>query len=239
METFSDLVARERRSDDPALAVSDSRGYDYHRFLTTAWKTGNFLRHLGVREGVTVGVVVASAAQPVLGFLGSVLLGAGVRFDPPKEVEARVLLAPGEAVGEYDLPPGGQFISYGETVADPTVSQFESDVWSENPVFPETPVPPETTALAGEREVTHVDLLDAGKAVAAERNLEPGHSVVVRAPLSDPRAVAAGVVAPLVAGAEIVLDANRTGDFAVAVDDVPERTVVRVVDVPLSFDASN
>ncbi|WP_227376125.1 long-chain fatty acid--CoA ligase [Haladaptatus halobius] len=238
MDTFGDLAARERRSDDPALAVPDSRGYDYHRFLTTAWKTGNFLRHLGVREGATVGIVSSPAAPPVLGFLGSVLLGGGVRFDPPREVEARVLLAPGDSVGEYDLPPGGQFIAYGEAADDPRVSQFESDVWSENPVFPETPVPPETTALAGEPEMSHADLLDAGRAVAEERHLEPGDSVVIRAPLSDPRAVAAGVVAPLVAGAEIGLDAERTGDFSVAVEDAPEKEVARVADVPLSFDSS-
>ncbi|WP_227354969.1 hypothetical protein [Haladaptatus salinisoli] len=239
MDTFADLVARERRSDDPALAVPDSRGYDYHRLLTTAWKTGNFLRHLGVGEGATVGVVAAPAAPPVLGFLGSALLGAGVRFDPPREVDARVLLAPGAIVGEYDLPPGGQYASYGGAVDDPRVSHFESDVWSENPAFPETPIPPETTALAGDRAVSRADLLDAGEAVAEARHLEAGDSVVVRAPLSDPRAVAAGVVAPLVAGAEIRLDADRTGDFAVAVEDAPEKEVVRLADVPLSFDRPN
>ncbi|WP_458206556.1 hypothetical protein [Haladaptatus sp. NG-SE-30] len=238
MDTFADLVARERRSDDPVLAVPDTRGYDYHRFLTTAWKTGNFLRHLGVREGVTVGIVTSSAAQPLLGFLGSVLLGAGVWFDPPNDVDARVLLAPEEAVGEYDLPPGGQYVSYGRPVDNPRVSHFEEDVWSENPVFPETPLPPETTALTGEREITHAELLDAGKSVAEEWHFDPGDSVVLRAPLSNPRAVAAGVVAPLIGGAEIVLDTDRVGDFAVAIEDAPEKTVVQVADVPLSFGSS-
>ncbi|WP_458187381.1 hypothetical protein [Haladaptatus sp. NG-WS-4] len=233
MDTFADLVARERRSDDPALAIPDSRGYDYHRFLTTAWKTGNFLRHLGVREGVTVAVVPLPTAPPLLGFLGATLLGASVWFDPPNDVAARVLLAPGEKVGEYDLPPGGQTVSYGGPVEDPHVSHFEADVWSENPAFPETPIPPETTALTGEHEVAHAALLDAGKRVADQWELEPGDSVVVRTPLADPRTVAAGVVAPLVAGAEIDIDTDHVGEFAVADEDAPEKTVVQVADVPL------
>ncbi|SIQ94013.1 hypothetical protein SAMN05421858_0882 [Haladaptatus litoreus] len=218
MDALSDLVARERRSDDPVLSVPDSRGYDYHRLCTTAWKTGNFFRHLGVRDGVTVGIVPSSSAQSILGFLGATLLGASVRFDPPRDIDARVLLAPTETVGDYELPPGGQYVGHGEKPADPTVSHFETDVWSENPTFPETALSPETIALTGERDVSHAELLATGSAVCDRWNLEPGDSVVVRAPLSDPRVVAGGIIAPLVGGAEIVLDADRTGDFAVCND---------------------
>jgi hypothetical protein len=55
------LLARERRSERVACRVGDARSYDYDRFLTTAWQAGNYLRHLGVREGVAVGV----AADPI------------------------------------------------------------------------------------------------------------------------------------------------------------------------------
>lgn len=233
MDTLGDLVARERRSDDPALAVPDSGGYDYHRLCTTAWKTGNFLRHLGVREGVTVAIHTTPAAQPTLGFLGATLLGASVRFDPPTRTDARVVLAPSESVSEYELPPGGQYVAYGEDVADPTVSHFERDVWSENPVFPETPLPPETVALTGERDVSHADLLAAADAVVAEWTLESNDSVAVRAPLSNPRTVAGGIVAPLLVGAEIVLDADRTAEFVVADSDAPDPSVLAVNDVSL------
>lgn len=235
MNTLGDLVARKRRSDDPALSVPDSRGYDYHRLCTTAWKTGNFFRHLGVREGVTVAINPSPAAQPVLGFFGAVLLGASVRFDPPTEIDARVLLASGESVEEYELPPGGQYVSYGDAVPDPTVSHFETDVWSENPVFPETSLPPETAALSrsDDREISHADLLDAGNAVASEWGLEPGDSVAVRAPLANPGTVAAGLVAPLLVGAEIVLDADRTADFAVSDSAAPEPSVLSPDEVPL------
>ncbi len=151
---------------------------------------------------MTVAIHTSPAAQPVLGFFGAVLLGAGVRFDPPTEIDARVLLAPGESVEEYELPPGGQYVSYGDSAPDPTVSHFETDVWSENPVFPETPLPPETVALSrsDDREISHADLLDAGNAVASEWGLEPGDSVAVRAPLANPRTVAAGLIAPLLVG---------------------------------------
>jgi hypothetical protein len=235
MNTLGDLVARNRRSGDPALSIPDSRGYDYHRLCTTAWKTGNFLRHLGVRQGVTVAIHTASAAQPVLGFFGAALLGASVRFDPPTEIDARVLLAPGASVEEYELPSGGQYVSYGDSVPDPTVSHFETDVWSENPVFPETPLPPETVALSrsNDREISHAELLDAGNTVASDWNLESGDSVGVRAPLSDPRTVAAGLVAPLLVGAEIVLDADRTADFAVSDSAAPEPSVLAPNEVPL------
>ncbi|MCO8254213.1 long-chain fatty acid--CoA ligase [Haladaptatus sp. AB618] len=238
MQILGDLVVRSRRSDDPALGVSGSGGYDYHRFCTTAWKTGNFFRHLGVREGVTVGIRATPAAQPILGFFGAVLLGASVRFDPPNDIDARVLLAPTERVGEYELPPGGQYVAYGDAPADPTVSHFETDVWSENPVFPETPLSSETPALTGEREVSHAELLDAGTAVADEWGFGPSDSVAVRTPLSDPRTIAAGLVAPLLVGGECVLDTERTADFAVVDDDsgasnAPESSAITLDDVPL------
>ncbi|WP_266076207.1 acyl-CoA synthetase family protein [Haladaptatus caseinilyticus] len=233
MNALGDLVARERRSDDPALSIPHSGGYDYHRLCTTAWKTGNFLRHLGVREGVSVGIVTSPSAQPVLGFLGAMLLGSTVRFDPPNEFDARVLLAPTEGVGDYELPPGGQYVAYGKSPTDPNVSHFETDVWSENPTFPETPIPPETTALTGETDVSHEELIGAGRRIADQWNLKPGNAVVVRAPLADPRAVGGGIVAPLIAGAEIVLDTDRIGEFAIACDgdDVPDGSVLTAGDV--------
>lgn len=234
MNALGDLVARERRSDDPALAVPDSGGYDYHRLCTTAWKTGNFLRHLGVREGVTVGIATSASAQLVLGFLGATLLGSVVRFDPPSEIDARVLLAPTEDVGDYELPPGGQYVGYGASPTDPNVSHFETDVWSENPTFPETLISPDTVALTGKTDVSHAELLAAGKRVTERWELEPGDSVVVRASLSDPRAVAAGIVAPLAVDAEIVLDTAKTGTFSVRdTDDSPEATDIVLDDVRL------
>ncbi|WP_132057511.1 hypothetical protein [Halorussus amylolyticus] len=68
--------------------------------------------------------------------------------------------------------------------------------------------------------------------MADDWNLEPGDEVAVRASLADPGTVVAGVLAPLLAGAAMLLpDEGATGDFAVAVGDAPEKTVVRPSEV--------
>ncbi|RBI61239.1 hypothetical protein DMJ13_16090 [halophilic archaeon] len=252
MDTLGDLVARERRSDDPALLVpgDSAREFDYHRFCTTAWKTGNYLRRLGVRaseerpsddaadpSGATVAIVPARAPEAVLALLGTALLGARVRFAPPRDVPARVLVAPGDRIGEYDLPPGGQRIAFREEADDPAVSWFGESVWSENPAFPPTPVSPGAPALTdGDRDHSHAALLAAAETVAEEWNLEPGDAVAVRASLADPRAVVAGVLAPLLAGAAILLpDGRSTGAFAVVADgdDAPEDDALSPTEVAL------
>jgi len=251
MNALGDLVARDRpsgdaasnrspnsggrRSDDPALsAPRERRAYDYRRFRTTAWKTGNFWRRRGLHAGATVAVADDPEPEAVFAFLGAALLGARTRFGPPGEVSARIAVAPREAVGGYDLPPGGQRVAYGGPPDDPSVAHFERDVWSENPAFPETSVGPESVALVAtdggdDREFSHADLLSAARAVADDWGLEPGDEVAVRAPLADPGTVVAGVVAPLVAGAAILLpDGEAVGDYAVVgeASDPPEpRTV--------------
>jgi len=238
MDGLGDLVARCRRSDDPALvAPRESRRYDYHRFCTTTWKTGNFWRRRGLHEDATVAVADDPCPEAVFAFLGAALLGARTRFGLPDPsdgdaFDARIVVAPSNDIGDYDLPPGSQRVAYGGPPDDPAVAHFERDVWSENPAFPETPIDPETVALVagggsatsdqrdrleGEnREFSHANLLSSAREVAAEWGLEPGDEVAVRSPLAEPGAVVAGVVAPLLAGATVLLpDADATGDFTV------------------------
>lgn len=253
MDTLGDLVARERRTGDPALHVPGTppREYDYRRFCTTTWKTGNYLRRLGVRStdevedqdgslaGATVAVVPTRAPEPLLALFGSALLGARVRFAPPRDVAARVLVAPGDEMDAYDLPPGSQRIAYGVESDDPAVAWFGESVWSENPSFPPTAVSPDAPAVTTDDcDHAHADLLVAADATATAWELDDGDTVAVRAPLSDPRALAAGVLAPLLAGAEILLpDDEYVGDVAV-VDDAdvagaPEADALSVDDVSL------
>lgn len=234
METLGDLVARERRSDDLALAAPrENRSYDYHRFCTTAWKTGNVFRRLGVHDDAAVAVADDPEPEALFAFFGAALLGARTEFGPPYDREARVAVAPREAIGAYDLPPGGQRVAYGGPPDDPAVHQFERDVWSENPAFPETPVDSGTVAIvAGGRAVGHDDLLGAAREVADEWGLEPGDEVAVRASLADLGTVVAGAVAPLLAGAAILFpDGDATGDCAVARGDAPEKRVREPDDV--------
>lgn len=215
---LGDLVARERRNDALALdAPALGRDYDYRRFCTTAWKVGNFLHHIGVRSGVAVGIAADPVPEPVLSLFGAALLAAPIRFldgDPDEDTRA-VVVPPGrEAV---DLPPGGQRVVYGDPPEDPSVSYFERDVWSQNPTEPPDPVTPEDVALRAEGEYSHRDLLAAAEGVVGEWALEPGESVAVRAPLAHPGTIAAGVVAPLLAGGKVLLPGEGSeGDYAVS-----------------------
>jgi hypothetical protein len=248
MDVLGDLVARHRRSDDPALvAPREKRSYDYHRFCTTAWKTGNFWRRRGLHADATVAIADDPQPEAVFTFLGAALLGARTRFGLGREssadgpLDARIVVAPPDEVGEYEVSPGTQRVAYGDPPDDPSVAHFERDVWSENPAFPETPIDPETVALVAggdvaeeERRLSHVDLLTTAREVADDWGLEPADEVAIRAPLADPGTVVAGVVAPLLEGATILLPAGNgkakseaTGDYAVGASDSPESDVVR------------
>ncbi|WP_135825409.1 long-chain fatty acid--CoA ligase [Halorussus ruber] len=222
MDALGDLVARSRRSEESALlAPGENRTYDYHRFCTTAWKTGNFWRRRGVHDEATVAVADDPEPEVVFSFFGAALLGARTRFGLPdpaaEDLDARIAVAPADEIGDYEVPPGTQRVGYGGPPDDPAVAHFERDVWSENPSFPETPIDPGTVALvAGEAEFSHADLLSAAREVADDWGLEPGDEVAVRAPLADPGTVVAGIVAPLLAGAAILLpDEDSVGDFGV------------------------
>jgi hypothetical protein len=59
--------------------------------------------------------------------------------------------------------------------------------------------------------------------------------ISIRAPLSDPRTVAAGVLAPLLAGSEILFsNDDSVGDVAVGDgNDAPEATMLSLDDVSL------
>ncbi|WP_276300391.1 hypothetical protein [Halorussus lipolyticus] len=238
MNALGDLVARDRRSEETALvAPRENRTYDYHRFCTTAWKTGNFWRRRGVHDEATVAVADDPEPEAVFSLLGAALLGARTRFGLPAtgetgdsgqtgdsekaaDLDARVVVAPHDEIGDYEVPPGCQRVGYGGPPDDPAIAHFERDVWSENPSFPETPIDPETVALVADGdEFTHADLLTAAEEVADDWGLEPGDEVAVRAPLADPGTVVAGLVAPLVAGAAVLFPDDETaGDFAVVAE---------------------
>lgn len=241
MTTLGHLVARDRLATPAVLdAPGDPpRNYDYRRFATTVWKTGNFLRHLGVREGSTVAVAdgpvarnPSSEATPesVFAFLGAALLGAKTRFDPPSDPDCRALVAPTETIQEYGLPPGGQRVAYGPRPDDPLVTHFETGMWSENPTFPDVDaVDEDTPALeTSGRTYAHATLVGAAEWVCDEYDIDAESVVAVRAPLADAGTVVAGLLAPLSVGATILLpDDERAGDVAVDGADAPEGRVIR------------
>lgn len=239
MQTVGDLFGRERRSDRPALVDATGREYDYHWVCTTSWKAGNFLRHTGVRRGVTVGVV-GEGPLALLAFFGTALLEGTTRFDPVRDLAdeeaVRTLVAPTGALDEYALPAGAQRVAYGGQPDEPGVHHFDAGLWSENPSFPPVTFDPETVVLEGSdgRRESHRAVVDAARGVAEAVGIEEGVRVAVRGPLSDPRVVTAGVIAPLLVGGTIVLtgddssaDGDPRGDVAVgAGTGVPEPTTV-------------
>ena len=220
VRVLGDAVGRDRRSDAPALRTGN-REYDYRRFCTTAWKTGNLLRNEGVRSGMAVAVADDPAPEAVLGFYGAALLGAAVGFGPDAlRDRTKALVVPTPDLGDYDAGPRTRRVAYGAEPADPSVAYFERDVWSENPTEPPDRVAPEDPLLrTPDREWTHAEVLDAARAVADEWDLEPGEAVAVRAPFAHPGTVAAGLVAPVLAGAVVLLpdgdEEDDAGDYAV------------------------
>ena len=227
VRTLGDLLPRERRSGAVAVRADGDTDhvYTYQRFLTTAWKTGNFFRHLGVREGVTVGIVAEPRPQPLLGLFGATLLGAQVRLDPPEAIDARVVLAPTDRIERYELPPGGQRVGYAASPSEPSVRYFEENIWSENPTIPPEDRDPKATAIVtDDTSYSHEHLLSTAFDTVERLSLGPGEMVAVRAPLADPRTVAAGVLAPLLAGGAVQLGADGSDADAEIVADVEPAT---------------
>lgn len=227
--TVGDLLERERRTGGLALRALTPDGldrtYSYRDALTTAWKSGNFLRHLGVR-GVgeapedrisTVEVAPDPLPEPVFTFLGAAGLGARTTFDPRADGRARVSVVGVDDAGRYDPPPGSKLVVYGGAPETPAVEHWEQEVWSENPrAHPARVDPGDTVLVAGDDRYSHARVLDAARSVVSDSGLEPGDRVAVRADFEDPRVVVAGVVAPLYAGATVVFpDDERRGAYVV------------------------
>ncbi len=219
--TLGPYFRRDRRSEVTVLEDGTGRSYDAHWLLTSSWKAGNFLRHSGVREGVTVGVAVGdglTSPSALLAFFGTALLGGETWFNPPQDLSAgacRVVVAPADRVETYTLPAGGQRIGYGSQPADqePSIHHFDSGLWSENPSFPPLSLEPEMGLLTdGKRSVTQATALEAAADVVERAGIDASTRVGVRGPLSDPRTVIGGVLAPLVAGGTIVLPGSGVGE---------------------------
>ncbi|OYR40211.1 hypothetical protein DJ82_08085 [Halorubrum sp. Ib24] len=220
MDVVGDILARDRRSRDVALVTPDERERTYRDLITNGYKSANVLRYLGAREGSTVAVEPAPGLHTTLAFLGAAALGRPVRFDPETGIARgdRVVLVDVADESTTEPAPGTGLAAFGGPPERPETTHWEQELWSENPGMPPSGVGPDDIVLRetdGEGpdrsgSVTHRALLDAAASVAGEHGLEPGDSVTLRGDLSDPRALAAGLVAPLAAGATSVLVGEET-----------------------------
>jgi hypothetical protein len=219
MDVVGDIVSRERRSDDIAFRTASRAGsYSYAKCCTNAWKAGNLLRHYGVREGAKVAIDAGErpSPQPLVGFLGAALLGATVRFAPSSDTDARALLVPAGRVDQYEPDAGTSVLAYGGAVDDPAIAHFEREAWSENPTTPPEAVTPDATVLTAFTErFTHERLLAGASTLVNRHGIDGDTEVAIRAPLSAPGTVVAGLLAPLLVGGTVLLDRTATGTVAV------------------------
>ncbi|WP_144799525.1 acyl-CoA synthetase family protein [Halorubrum depositum] len=222
MDVVGDLLARDRRSRDVALVTPDGRERTYRDLITNAYKAANVLRYLGAREGSTVAVEPAPGLHTTLAFLGAAGLGAPVRFDPAAGIVRgdRVVLVDVADESTTEPAPGTSLAAFGGPPERPETTHWEQELWSENPGMPPSGVGPDDPVLRGANgdepdeagDVSHRALLDAAGSVVDELRLEQGDRAVLRGDLADSRALAAGVVAPLAAGATSVLAGEATDD---------------------------
>lgn len=230
MDSLADLLdtdADRTAIEHPARA---SHPIPLGQFSKTAYKTGNYFRHLGVGPGATVAVADDRAPEPLYALFGAALLGATVRFGPT-EGDWRVLVGPTVDVADRSTAPGSKRLAYGERPTDPAVAHFGTGVWSENPTFPDDGDVGREDPLLETADDTwsHGEVLDAAQTVVERADLTDDDAVAVRASLSNPGTIVAGVVAPLLAGATVLLPAQETvGTIAVAVadGDAPESRTV-------------
>lgn len=233
METVKELVAAATDHEGTVLDVAGrSAPYTYGDFVPNVWKAGNLLGHYGVHPGASVTVAPGpkepdptgplgrvDAGEPVLGVLGGVLVGATVRLEPIEPVDSRVLLAPANWGDRFDTGPSCSVLAYGGPPTDPAVRHFEEELWSENPTEPPEQVDAADPALAdGEATFDHGELVAAAEEVVADHGLSSSSTVTLDAALSEPGAVVAGVLAPLVAGACVRLPVESPPETATQTD---------------------
>ncbi|WP_280587380.1 hypothetical protein [Halorubrum sp. Boch-26] len=257
MDVVGDILARDRRSRDIALVTPDGRERTYRDVITNAYKAANVLRYLGAREGSTVAVEPTPGLHPLLGFLGAAGLGAPVRFDPAAGVERgdRVVLVDVDHESTTKPAPGTGLAVFGGPPERPETTHWEQELWSENPGMPPSAVGPDDPVLRGPGgdepgdggpeddgpngggDVSHRALLDAAASVVDEEGSDPDDGVVLRGDLADPRALTAGVVAPLAAGATAVLAGDQpTDDEPTVTVDGADAEESRTVTLPVIGD---
>ncbi len=223
METLPDLLARDRRSSTPAVRFpATDREMSYRDFITTAYKSANVLRYLGVSEGATVAIDPRPAPEALLAFFGAAQLSAVATFDLTTS-SPRVVLSHVDREADLDVEPGTRLAVYNGPPTDSATTHWEAEVWSENPATPPSDATSDTPVLvAKDSTYTHGDLLAAAADAVDVLGLTAEETIAVSTSFSDPRTIAGGAIAALSVGATAVFVGDRQ-----AVDDVDRATLER------------
>jgi len=227
MDTLTDLAATAKaRSGTVIDAAGRAAPYSYDEFGTNSFKAGNLLGHYGVHPGGTVAVIVGpkdapsdgaapaaipDSADPLLALLGGASLGATVDLTPIAPVDARALVRPDWQ--DIAVEPQCSVLAYGGPPTDPAVTHFERELWSENPTEPPESVESDDPAVRIDGEqFTHAQLLETSNAVVDAHGLDETSRVLLATGLTEPGALVAGVLAPLVSGGTILFPGEGGGE---------------------------
>ncbi|MFC7072930.1 hypothetical protein ACFQJ7_13350 [Halovenus rubra] len=229
-ETLKDIVGAGRNREGTALDITGRAApYSYNKFCTNIWKAGNLLGHYGVHTMGELAVAIGpksvgdkspdsssrshelgglDAGEPLLAAFGGMILGAVVDVVPDEPVDAPALVAP--AQWQMEAAPGCRNLAYGGPPEASEVIHFERSVWSENPIEPPEQVTPDDEALRFANETwTHEELLMSVSELVSSYDISTGTTVMLEAPLTEPGAFTAGILAPFAVGATVVIPENQ------------------------------
>jgi hypothetical protein len=246
MHTLKALAAAAKGRNGTVIDAADrATPYSYDEFGTNSFKAGNLLGHYGVHPGGTVAVAVGpkdapsdgaapaaipDSADPLLALFGGVSVGATVDLTPREPVDARALVRPDWQ--EMAVEPQCSVLAYGGPPTEPSITHFEQELWSENPTEPPEPVESDDPAVRLDGETfTHAQLLEASRAVVEAHELDETSRVLLAAELTEPGALVAGVLAPLVSGGTILFpseddESSRDMEPTLVVRDQPRESAL-------------
>lgn len=239
MNTLRDILADAVNNTDLAIGApaAGERVYTYEQLAETSRSLATVFAEAGIDADSVVAIAPAPAAETVIGFLSATALGAQVRFSPPARAAIAGVFGPTETVAAFQVPDDALRVGFGERPDADRITHFGTAVWKADADPIDAPVVPTTPALSdGSHQYTHRALLQAANAVIDARDITTETEIAVRGPLTDPRTIVAGFIAPLVAGGTIRFPSDGTphGDLAITDDEAPEHRLLLLLDVPLA-----
>lgn len=238
MNTLAGLVEFLDGREELAVGLPElgTNVYTADQLASTTRSLMTVLADAGVTTDSLVAVTPAPAPETVIGVFAAASLGATVRVIGPSRAPVAAVLGPTAEAERYETPPDALTVGFGARPDSDSTVRFERAVYRAEPHTTESPVVPSTTALSdGNTTFTHHMLLEAAQTVANETPLTAGTKLAVRAPLTDPRTITGGILAPLAVRGSVLFppDDQVYGDLALTDENAPESRVQFLFDVPL------